>query len=425
VAEALLWLLILALWWVHDPSSVDAFRMPKLWVGVLLTLASVTVLAWRLGEVDRIDGQRLRALWSRPAVAMALPLAVVAATSLWTTEHPLHTRAAVMALAVALLGLVGWQLGLPRVSRERLLAGLMLPAVALSLIAVLQVAGVYQPFDFARASIADQRMGLVSFAGNPGDLGMFLVLPILIGQVQIYRFRGRWQGLWAAATALALVAISLTQTLTALAALAVGTLLLWATLVPRRRWLAALAAVTVLGVVLALAVTPLRERVLKKGGELLEGKTDALLSGRLDGWHGAVQMFHDHPWTGVGHGAYRAEFVPTKMALHEAGVEFSRLHPNAMFLNAHSEPLEVAAELGVPGVLVLLWGLWVVGRALGRRWRSRAAGDWRYSLALAGCVALGVLSLAQFPFRIALVGFPAVLFLSWALDGDGETEVAA
>ena len=36
----------------------------------------------------------------------------------------------------------------------------------------------------------------------------------------------------------------------------------------------------------------------------------------------------------------------------------------------------------------------------------------------AGTAALAVLSLVYFPFRMALVAFPALLFLSWALRGE-------
>jgi len=420
LAEGCLWLLVLSLWWVHDRSAADAFRMPKLWLGQLLALASVLALAWRLGELPRVGGGAFwRDLWRRPAVAATLPFLLVAASSLVTSAHPLHTRAAFVSLFIAVLALVAWNLGLPRVSQERLLTALVLPAVALGVFAVLQFFGLYQPFQFAEAAVQTRRMGLTSFAGNAGDLAMFLVLPALVGQTQLYRQRGDWRWLWAGVTVLTVGTLALTQTLSALAALAVGSALLWANLLPRRRWLPLAGALLTAGALLVLLLAPLRQRVEQKVTQLAAGKIDVALTGRLDGWRAAWWMFETNPLTGVGHGAYRAEFVPAKLALHDAGVRFPRIGRPAMFLNAHSEPLEVVAELGLPGLLALLWGLGVLGRHL---WRSRARGSgegaWRPALAWGGCAALAVLSLTQFPFRLALVGFPAVLFLSWALRSE-------
>jgi hypothetical protein len=44
------------------------------------------------------------------------------------------------------------------------------------------------------------------------------------------------------------------------------------------------------------------------------------------------------------------------------------------------------------------------------------------ALAWAGTAALGILSLVDFPFRIALVVFPALLFLSWVLSREEREE---
>jgi O-antigen ligase len=170
----------------------------------------------------------------------------------------------------------------------------------------------------------------------------------------------------------------------------------------------------------------LRARVLEKANMVRQGDWNAVLTGRLDGWRAAVWMLGEHPWAGVGHGAYRAEFAPAKLALLDRGAAFhSGQQQN--FVNAHDEPLEVGADSGVPGMLALAWGLGVLVVAARARLapaadtanaanaiavrRRRAAG----AFAGAGLVALGVLSLVDFPFRVALVAFPALLFLAWLL----------
>src|SRR3712207_7132617 len=50
------------------------------------------------------------------------------------------------------------------------------------------------------------------------------------------------------------------------------------------------------------------------------------LTGRLDGWRAALWMVREHPWTGVGHGAYRPEYVPAMNHLLDRGVQMYPLH---------------------------------------------------------------------------------------------------
>jgi O-antigen ligase len=212
----------------------------------------------------------------------------------------------------------------------------------------------------------------------------------------------------------------LTQTLAAVAAVLAGTLLLWAPRVPRRRAAALLAGLLVALALLAAGVAPLRQRVMEKAQALAEGNWNWLLTGRLDGWRTAAWMLREHPLTGVGQGAYRAEFAPAKLALLDQGVKFFPGLKESGFANAHNELLEAGAEWGIPGLLALAWALWVLLAAL----RRAGCTPEDRALAWAGTAALGILSLVDFPFRIALVAFPALLFLSWVLtvEEPGEEE---
>jgi O-antigen ligase len=125
-------------------------------------------------------------------------------------------------------------------------------------------------------------------------------------------------------------------------------------------------------------------------------------------------MVRRRPLAGVGLGAYAAEFGPAKLALQDEGVEFPAETYHAAFDHAHNDVLEVAAELGVPGFLALLWGGAVVARQAWRRGRDPAGRDERAWTA-AGLALLAVLALAGFPFRVALVAYPALVFLAWVL----------
>jgi len=403
-----MWALIYVVPLLVVPGLQDSFRTPKLLIGELLALASLVGLAFRLygREID------LRAFVGRPEVSALTPLLLLAAASLGTTAHPLHVRSAVASLSVGVACVIGWTAGFDRAQKERFLIGSLVPAALASLLAILQFHQLWEPLRFAGIGY-DSRLGVTSLAGNPGDLGAYLVLPCLIGLWSLPRLAGRRRIAAAVALFLCLYALVVTQTLAALAALAAGALVYAFGALPRRRLFAGFAAVLILGGVALVAVAPLQTRIAEKVQSISAGDWNALLTGRLDGWRAALLMWREHPWTGVGHGAYRPEFVPAKLELAYAGTRFFERHQQPVFANAHNEFLEVGADLGWPGALALAWGLGVIGfvalRRAGVESQDRA-------LLRAGLAALLVLSVAYFPFRIALVAFPALLFLAWGFD---------
>lgn len=410
IGELLVWALVLVTPFLVMAGK-ESFRLPKLMAAEWLGLASVLCLAWNLRGSDAAPRDVWR-VWRVPAVRAVVPILVIATAGIWTTAHPLQVRDALFDLWIGAACLVGWSAGLERGRQERLLRGLLWPAALLALIGILQYHRVWEPLALVGTQW-DPRLGITSFAGNPGDFSAFLVLPFLIGLWNLPALRpasghpGRWTtGL---ALALCLYALVLTQTLASLAALAAGVVvLLWLRL-PRRVALAGLAGGAALALVLVLAVAPLRERVLGKLRGLAAGDLNEVLTGRLDGWRAAIWMTEQHPLTGVGHGAYLPEYAPAKLALLDRGVEFLPGQTTPMFSNAHNEFLEAAAEWGIPGLLALAWALWVVFGA------ARRLPECDRPLAWSGLAALLMLSLAYFPFRVAILAFPALLFLAWVL----------
>jgi O-antigen ligase len=455
-----LWLLVVVPPLFFVPSAKDAFRLPKLMLAEWLAIASLVPLAWALRRVEVV---RWRDLWEQPAIRALLPLLAVATAGLATSAHPLHVREALADLWIGAACLVGWSAALPARRLERVLVGLLLPAAALAVIGILQFHGL-QPLAVAPA-LGGARYTVTSTAGNTGDFAAFLVLPCLVAQWRLARgaaassagrsaaaggagerdatdggrrLGGRW-GWLVAALALCAYAVAVTQTLAALVALLLGSLTFWFGSLRRGgaglRWLAAACAAAALLATGAVAAVPaLRGRLAEKVSLARRGEWNHVLTGRLDGWRTALWMLERHPWAGVGQGAFRAEFVPAKLALLDRGAAFlSGEQQN--FVNAHDEPLEVGADLGVPGLLALAWALAVVTAAARLRMTAAAPGMPRApaaaggpdggpahralgadgAFAAAGLVALGVLCLVDFPFRVALVAFPALLFLAWVL----------
>jgi O-antigen ligase len=348
-----------------------------------------------------------------------LPLLLLAATGIATTAHRLHVLDAVADLAIGCAALVGWSLAFRAARLRRLLDATLLAGAPLALLGVLQAYELWTPLVFA-TDPGGARQATTSLLGNPGDLAALLVLPCLLAQQRLAV--GPRRPLWGAAAALCAYGVATSQTLTSFAALAAGSLLLWALLLPPRR-LAVLAAAGAVAVILLVALAPgLRARVLGWRETFALGGLNNVLSGRLDGWRVATALLAERPLTGVGHGAYRAEFAPAKLALAARGVPFYEHHINPSFANAHNEYLEVGAGLGWPGLLALAWGAgWLALAARRRAGASRSDG----ALAWAGLLALGLLAAAYFPFRLGPVAFGWVAFFAWLFAAGGEEEVTA
>lgn len=424
-------LLLLLVALVFDPRMGDSFRAPKLWLAELLALVSLLLLTGRLLDVRRVG---FGAVARRPAVLAVVPLFLVAVLSAVGSDSPQAVAGALASFAVGAAVLVGWSLGLPRSRLRALLSFLLVPAAMLAVLGILQFHDLFRPFDFAGRA-ETHRMGLTSLAGSSSDLGALLALAALVGQVEVLRRRGRGRWGMAALVAVILYGLVVTQTLTAVAAFGLASLVLWGLLVPPKRRLLSFGVLTALALTAVVLVTPLRERLVRLGGQLAKGDVNAVLTGRLDGWRAAVKMARAHPVNGVGHGAFEASYAAAKLELVDEGAPFLAGQPRAMFANAHNEVLEVAAEWGVPGLLALLWGIWVVVRQIRRRGNrdeqdegsaEESPGD--HALAWAGLTLLAVLSLTYFPLRVALVAYPALLFLAWILgpaEADSATEKGA
>ncbi len=93
---------------------------------------------------------------------------------------------------------------------------------------------------------------------------------------------------------------------------------------------------------------------------------------RIEIWRGALRMIQDHPWWGVGYGAF------TSFLAHYTQGRIG-------YMNAHNSFLMVAAEMGLPTVVVFIILLGLIGAAARRLYRQT-------SDRLLKAMALGVLA---------------------------------
>lgn len=123
----------------------------------------------------------------------------------------------------------------------------------------------------------------------------------------------------------------------------------------RRAWrrLAATAALVTVACA-AIAAAGIGDRLVRHAGTVVEVENVSNLE-RLNRWAAAMEMAWDHPWLGVGYGAYadaypayRRKTIVTEQSLVRMGV--------------HSEPLRLLAETGVFGLLAGVWLMVLAGR---------------------------------------------------------------
>lgn len=129
--------------------------------------------------------------------------------------------------------------------------------------------------------------------------------------------------------------------------------------------------------------------------------------GRYYCFHGALALFREFPWVGGGLGAFGDLFFRYEPARLQ-GINFHY---------AHSDWLQLAAETGLSGLILLGLGWWVLFSRLLRQWRRRQE-RFAWGLGLGGLAALGagaLHALGEFSFHIPAVAllYAAVAALTY------------
>lgn len=397
---------------VHDPpAALRALRSPL--VLVLLALGALGALsaAWTVGDVD--DALR----WGLVTAGFG---AIVVAAAVLVTDEPRRLLAAgvlaAAAVGIAIAGLVSAaEASTPLAHRE---AGLWRPAStfqyspALALLMVGALPVLLRGMCAARARIALPSAFGAAVAGAVLGLAASrteAVFAAIVCAVAVARSR-RALAPVAVVTSAALGAYAVaggyvvvtpppdgTLRLVKLAAVLVVAVALWALARPllARRGRTALVAIAVLalaGPVAAATKPPARIQA----SSLVTGKPsfsppaprpkhldsvrDRLLHGRAKIWKAAWHTFEDHPFKGGG-----ADSFSTASAAHQQTSFY-----------AHDLPLELAAELGIAGLLLAL-GLYAAGARL--LWRARRGpAIWLFGPAAAAFLAA---NLVDWPWHFA------------------------
>lgn len=409
-SQWILGLLFLSIPLIFIPGLTENFRAPKLFAAELMAVASLALLCLRA----RNSVLPSPAEWPRlPMVKALAPLTAMVLLSAALSSHDEVVARGLPSFLIGAATLLGWNLGLTAVERRRLLRLLVWPAGLLSVLAILQFHGLFEPFAFKGR--VTERVGLTSLAGGVFDLAGFLFLPAWVGFIWWPKTKGPWRIALGLMLATIVYALLISRTLTVLVSVGVSVLVYVAYRGVGEKMGRRLAATTLAGALvfgLLATVGPLAPRLSSKINDLRQGELNRLLSGRLDGWYGAMEMFREHPVTGVGPAAFRAEFGLAKLRLSAEGVEFFRGQHQVFFVNAHSDYLEALSEWGLLGAGALIWAIWVLFSSRARRRENEGHTDDLRRVELPIMAGMAVISVANFPFHVGLIAYPWLLFIS-------------
>jgi O-antigen ligase len=380
---------------VWDSGALDMFRGPKSDLAMAASLVLATVFV-----VRNLAGGAWRDPWW---LAWAGVLAGGALSAVACPE-PLRSLASLLPLLVAALGW-GAIRQLPEDHRRRLVTLIVWTGVIEAVLVLLFLRPSWQPESFALLAPEGGRYNWIGTLGNPGDVGVFLVLPALLAADRALGGPRRRLANGGAAVLMAGV-IAGTRTLTAVLALAIGAaVLLWRRVNSRRRIAVLVAAIAV--TLVLFAATPLAQRVRSAVREARSGGALWLGSGRAAGYAAAASMIAARPITGVGFGLFEANSFRYQSpdALAERGRVLGLV---TGFGDAHNDLLQHAAETGIVGVLLAAAGL-----ALAVRHRTRD--DEPLVTAPPLVAAALLLTLTQFPVHLAAIASQWVLLAALAL----------
>jgi O-antigen ligase len=395
IAFAAAVVLLVAVPLVWTTAVTDPFRTPQ----GLLALATLGVLA---AVFLATPGVR-RAFSDSWALAWAGVLAAGVVAALACPRPGL----ALATLVPLLFAAFGWA-AVRRLDgdRQRRLRGLVVVAGLLQAgLTVAFASPAWRPESYRLLAGLAGRYAWIGTLGNPGWVGVFLVLPALLAAASALTEPRRRTAWGLAAVVLASVIVA-SRTLTAVAALVLGVAVLVVRTLSGRRRLAA-GALLLVATAALLALTPLRARVGNAVTEVTRGGWGWLASGRGAAIEIGVAMVAGRPLAGVGPGRFEANSFAVASEEQLAG-RARALGLVTGFGEAHNDVLQFAAEHGAIGVVLALAGLVLA-------WRRRPAGGDVLPAPAALLAAAMLLALTQFPLHHAATAVQWLVLAALAL----------
>ncbi len=395
-------------------------------VGVGTLYATWGILSWRRGT------------WTVRVPRLIFPFALLVLSALLSMLNAVNSSVVLQSVALMLCFGGTFLLASNLVQHPRDVTAILFALLAAGTLAAIY--GLLQYAGVVPGGPGDNPLdAIISTMGNRNYLGGYLAYLLLPSIVLLVRLRSRILR----TLSLAMIAVCFgvvlfvnqTGTIVALSIAIVCLIAGWAIFRPvapissSRRWLIALVLSATLVGLFAAPSGPLNSVVvLSDDGSTWFSEVWARSSGqtRSEDWWIALEMFRDHPVVGVGLGNYKLEFVPYKVAFLSTPRGASYTAPIARAAQAHSEYIQVLAELGIVGGIATLWlivflfaGVWIRLRANRREWEQ-----FDVLLLVAGIIVFCVHAIVSFPAHLPASSWAAVVLLGLVFSpayGDKQT----
>lgn len=409
---------------VVSVDGLDSFRLPK----ELAFRAEMIVLVALLAALAVLGRNVWRGVrWKHPGVLFPIVItAWTAVATLTSTNRDLSVPALLYAAGACLVfvatllvaghgtvGMLRW------VAWAGLINALLYVPVALSMM----------PNPIRLSADLKGHQAATGLLGNANDLGTAL-LPIVIASTAAAVATRRHRIFFIATATASAIAVLASVSVAATGALLVALI----TLAFVVHWKRAL-VISVAGIVAMASIVllhgPLRHRLSYMVKSAKTAEWDKLSNGRLSSFAAALEMFEDHPLTGIGPGTFGWQYYPYKLEVSERNQALLEETAGARynFEEVHNDHLEVLAETGAPGYALFLAALVFLASGSLRRRRPETEEDPRSRFArvaqLPLVVGIGVLALAQYPLQLtsslSTVIFLAAICTAWRDDIDPLT----
>ena len=270
-------------------------------------------------------------------------LVLMTIVSLWVSESPSQTVIQVLRLltGIALFyAIVNWTVSSQRINW--IVVGIVIFGFLLSLFALVSVEWSASKLPFFPPDIYDRFLLLVSDTANPNVMAgtLVLILPVIIAILLFNWTDLGWPLRIVAIFAFLLMAgvLILTQSRGAWMAFGFASIGL-ITLRWKRGWI----LIPISFLVIVAAIGYFERRLLLE--TIISSATIGGIEGRIEVWSRAIFMIQDFPYTGVGMGLY-GDVADLMYPFY--------LHGQSIVTHAHNLFLQVAVDLGIPGVIAWL-----------------------------------------------------------------------
>jgi O-antigen ligase len=296
---------------------------------------------------------------------------------------------------------------------------IIVPAMANGIFFITQQRWSWNPF----LPVTEDRLYMIfrtrtAFLGNSNDVADLLTVG-LVCAVALAALQGRRMRILSLlATVILLFSLLATGALTVLPVVA-GAVIALAVVSMRRNVMIWIMLALFLAVAIVVGINRVEART---GVALSTAAIDEVLSGRLVAYAAAGGMGLDHVVTGVGPGRFGAEYFEYQIRMKDR-FDGSFYEPSLWinYSEVHNDYLQIFAESGLPGLLILLTALIVLARSA-LSLKSRGEPDVpRVEFARTGglmiTVSLAIMAAAHFPLQLAatlvVYSFAGGLIIGW------------